>query len=373
MQYQESVDVGATSPQQVRESRDLAYSIMQQLREREMRQGHYTPDGPRPPPRGRGIMALRAVQQAMRDLREEGKRRISAMREGELRGGGERKAKEDHDVRKARNPMGPPSYNEGGMTYERNVAPEIAPWAADTAGRAQQYGAMNPFGTPQQQAAWQGQQIYGMGQGPQATRDAYQTMTGGVQGFIDPQVAMQERMIREAEARQLQGVGSQAAQAGGFGGSRHGLAEQDVRQGTREQIGNLGAMAYSDAFGRQMQQAGGLASLGGQQQNQQMQRLGMLGQASSEQAMWPYQNLQQQTGIMGALPYENSMQQTPTQGQGFWGSFVPTFLEGVGGYQEWRQNNSTYGGKNKKQGNSTYTKPSYGGFDPGGPLFPSGK
>ena len=330
---------GMINPRQARQARDIAHYVMSQAKNAgKIRQTNY-PDV-RPEGR-RGIVALllrlqRMAGQAGRDMADEGRRRVQALDEGQLRGSGERQAKENAEARRRRFPMGPPSYNEGGMTYSYGVAPEIAPWSAGLAGQAQQAGQMFPHGTPAQQAALQGMQIYGMGQGPQATRDAYQTMTGGAQGFIDPQVALQERMIRQQEAGQLQNIGSQAAQAGAFGGGRHGLGEQAVRQGARQQIGDLGARAYADAFGRQMQMAGGLASLGGQQQREQMERLGMLGQAGQQQFMMPYQNLQAQAGIMGMLPYRGQTQAMPTQGQGFFGSVLPTFLDGLGAYQEYQ-------------------------------------
>jgi hypothetical protein len=325
------------TPRQARQARDIAHYVMSQADDAgKIRQTNY-PDV-RPEGR-RGITALllraqRMVDQAGRDVRDELGRRREALREGELRGRGERRAREDAETR--RYEMGPPSYNEGGMTYSYGVAPEVAPWAAGIAGQAQQYGQMFPYGTPMQQAALQGMQIYGMGQGPQGTRDAYQTMTGGAQSFIDPQVALQERMIRQQEAGQLQNIGSQAALAGAFGSGRHGLGEQAVRQGARQQVEDLGARAYADAFGRQMQMAGGLASLGGQQQREQMERLGMLGQAGQQQFMMPYQNLQAQAGIMGALPYRGQTQAMPTQGEGFFGSVVPTLLGGVGAYREYQ-------------------------------------
>lgn len=334
MSYQ---DGGMMTPHQARQARDIAHYVMSQAADAgKIRQTNY-PDV-RPEGR-RGITALllraqRMVDQAGRDVRDEFGRRQEALREGELRGRGERRAREDAEAR--RYEMGPPSYQEGGMTYSYGVAPEVAPWAAGLAGQAQQYGQMFPYGTPMQQAALQGMQIYGMGQGPQATRDAYQTMTGGAQGFIDPQVALQERMIRQQEAGQLQNIGSQAALAGAFGSGRHGLGEQAVRQSARQQIEDLGARAYADAFGRQMQMAGGLASLGGQQQREQMERLGLLGQAGQQQFMMPYQNLQAQAGIMGMLPYQGQTVGMPTQGQGFFGSVLPTLLGGLGAYREYQ-------------------------------------
>jgi len=303
--YQEG---GMMTPRQARQARDIAHYVMSQAADAgKIRQTNYP------------------------DVNPEGRRGIAALL---LRA--QRMA--DQDGREARRlPMGPPSYQEGGMTYSYGVAPEIAPWASGVAGQAQQYGQMFPYGTPMQQAALQGMQIYGMGQGPQATLDAYQTMTGGAQGFIDPQVSLQERMIRQQEAGQLQNIGSQAALAGAFGSGRHGLGEQAVRQGARQQIEDLGARAYADAFNRQMQMAGGLASLGGQQQREQMERLGMLGQAGQQQFMMPYQNLQAQLGVMGALPYRGDTQAMPTQGQGFFGSVVPTLLGGLGTYREYQR------------------------------------
>jgi hypothetical protein len=349
MSYQ---DGGMMTPHQARQARDIAHYVMGQAADagkirRVPISSFFQKNYPDVRPEGRrGITALllraqrmvdqagRAAGQAVRDMGDEFNHRTDSLFEGELRGRGYRQAKENAEAR--RYPMGPPSYQEGGMTYSYGVAPEVAPWAAGLAGQAQQYGQMFPYGTPMQQAALQGMQIYGMGQGPQATRDAYQTMTGGAQGFIDPQVALQERMIRQQEAGQLQNIGSQAALAGAFGSGRHGLGEQAVRQSSRQQIEDLGARAYADAFGRQMQMAGGLASLGGQQQREQMERLGLLGQAGQQQFMMPYQNLQAQAGIMGMLPYRGQTQAMPTQGQGFFGSVVPTLLGGLGAYQEYQ-------------------------------------
>lgn len=331
---------GMMDPHQARQARDIAHYVASQAEEANKI------SRPEPP---RGILALliRArnfAAEAGRDLLEEHRRRGEALRKGELRNRGELEAEDNANARRdaaARRrvkygPMGPPSYNEGGMTYNYGVAPQIAPWAGGIASQAQQYGQMFPYGTPAQQAAIQGQQIYGMGQGPQATSDAYETMTGGAQGFIDPQVALQEQMIRRQEKQQIENIGSRAAQAGAFGGGRHGLGEQAVRQGARQQIEDLGARAYGDAFGRQMQMAGGLASLGGQQQREQMERLGMLSQAGQQQFMMPYQNLQAQLGIMGALPYRGQTQAMPTRGEGFFGSVMPTLLGGLGAYQEYQ-------------------------------------
>jgi hypothetical protein len=319
---------GMINPRQARQARDIA---------------HYVTNHPDVRPEGRrGIVALllrlqRMAGQAGRDMADEGRRRVQALDEGQLRGSGERQAKENAEARRRRFPMGPPSYNEGGMTYSYGVAPEIAPWSAGLAGQAQQAGQMFPHGTPAQQAAFQGMQIYGAGQGPQATRDAYQTMTGDTKRFTDPLTDIQARGIRENAARSMQDLRSRGYLMGRGGeSSSQYLAEQGIQQGAAQQTSDLYARAFSDAFGRQMQMAGGLASLGGQQQREQMERLGMLGQAGQQQFMLPYQNLQLQAGIMGMLPYRGQTQAMPTQGQGFFGSVLPTFLGGLGAYQEYR-------------------------------------
>jgi hypothetical protein len=331
---------GMINPRQARQARDVAHYVMSQAKNAgKIRQTNY-PDV-RPEGR-RGIVALllrlqRMAGQAGRDMADEGRRRVQALDEGQLRGSGERQAKENAEARRRRFPMGPPSYNEGGMTYSYGVAPEIAPWSAGLAGQAQQAGQMFPHGTPAQQAAFQGMQIYGMGRGPQATRDAYQTMIGDTKRFTDPLTDIQARGIRENAARSMQDLRSRGYLMGRGGeSSSQYLAEQGIQQGAAQQTSDLYARAFSDAHDRQMRTAQTLAAQGSQEQREEMERLGLLAQGGQQQFMLPYQNLQLQAGIMGLLPYRGQTQAMPTQGQGFFGSVLPTFLGGLGAYQEYQ-------------------------------------
>lgn len=337
MSYQ---DGGMMTPHQARQARDIANYVMSQAADAgKIRQTNY-PDV-RPEGR-RGIVALllrlqRMAGQAGRDMADEGRRRVQALDEGQLRGSGERQAKENAEARRRRFPMGPPSYNEGGMTYSYGVAPEIAPWSAGLAGQAQQAGQMYPFGTPAQQAAFQGMQIYGMGQGPQATGLARKTILEDTRKFSDPLTDIQARGIRENAARSMQDLRSRGYLMGRGGeSSSQYLAEQGIQQGAAQQTSDLYARAFSDAYDRQMRTAERLAAQGSQEQREEMERLGLLAQAGQQQFMLPYQNLQLQAGIMGLLPYRGQTQAMPTQGQGFFGSVVPTLLGGVGAYQEYQ-------------------------------------
>jgi hypothetical protein len=122
---------------------------------------------------------------------------------------------------------------------------------------------------------------------------------------------------------------------GGESSSQY-LAEQGIQQGAAQQTSDLYARAFSDAHDRQMRTAQTLAAQGSQEQREEMERLGLLAQGGQQQFMLPYQNLQLQAGIMGLLPYRGQTQAMPTQGQGFFGSVLPTFLGGLGAYQEYQ-------------------------------------
>tara|TARA_R110000850_G_scaffold19729_1_gene59352 strand:+ start:232 stop:2946 length:2715 start_codon:yes stop_codon:yes gene_type:complete len=53
--------------------------------------------------------------------------------------------------------------------------------------------------------------------------------------------------IRQGD-RQIANLDSQAAQAGAFGGDRHGLMESDLRKQTRQELGNIKARSLSNAY-----------------------------------------------------------------------------------------------------------------------------
>lgn len=73
-----------------------------------------------------------------------------------------------------------------------------------------------------------------------------------VQSYMNPYMQnVTDIAAREAEKmgrRQLSDIGSQAATAGAFGGSRHGLLESEVMQGTRQNIADITATGQRDAY-----------------------------------------------------------------------------------------------------------------------------
>jgi hypothetical protein len=273
----------------------------------------------------------------------------------------------------------------GEMTQQRSyVAPELASQWADITGGIMQAGTrkyddvrykgprLAGF-TPQEAAYKAAVTSIGTGQGPQATRQAEQTLgdaatgIGGVataagspsllkdadlskyesqytQGVIDPQI----RAIREAAKQRASELGSSAAQAGAFGGYRHGLQEQAIGQQEVEQIGDVTAKGYEQAFrsAQEAQQkdaqaeaaaraqqlgaygqltgvAGQEASLGGQQQRDQMTRLQAMRDAGTDtremqqaaydiqraehqqEMAYPEKQLSWMSSMLNQTPYQN--------------------------------------------------------------------
>ena len=183
-------------------------------------------------------------------------------------------------------PQGYAGYGRPGSFTERQeyVAPEVASqWADITQGimdaGSRSYEDVRYKGprlagfTPEEQAYKAAMTRIGTGEGPRATRQAEQTIgeaatgIGSVasraadanlladadlskyesqytQGVIDPQI----RAIREAAKQRAAETGASAAQAGAFGGYRHGLQEQAIAQSEIEQIGDVTAKGYEQAF-----------------------------------------------------------------------------------------------------------------------------
>ena len=264
------------------------------------------------------------------------------------------------------------------------VAPEVASQWADITGGIMEAGTrkyddvrykgpqLAGF-TPQEAAYKAAATSIGTGQGPQATRQAEQTLgdaatgIGGVataagspsllkdadlsgymsqytQGAIDPQL----RAIREAARAQQSELGASAAQAGAFGGYRHGLQEQGIGQGMMQSIGDVTAKGYEqafrsaqeaqqkdaqaeaaargqqlDAYGRLTSVAGQEASLGGQQQRDEMTRLQMMRDAGTDtrkmqqtaydiqkaehqkEMQYPEKQLDWMSTMLSKTPYQN--------------------------------------------------------------------
>jgi hypothetical protein len=264
------------------------------------------------------------------------------------------------------------------------VAPELASQYADITQGIMQTGT-RPYEqtrykgphlagfTPEEEAYRAAVTRIGTGEGPRATRQAEQTIgeaatgIGSVataagapsllkdadlspyesqytQGVIDPQI----RAIREAARQQAAELGSSAAQAGAFGGYRHGLQESAIGQQEIQQIGDVTAQGAEDAFrsaqaaqqqdaaaeaaARDQQMAafgrlGGMGTsqmqLGQQMGTDEMRRLQAMRGAGRDarqmqqtafdiqksefekQMQYPEKQLQFMTGMLGQLPYEN--------------------------------------------------------------------
>ena len=206
------------------------------------------------------------------------------------------------------------------ITQRRSyVAPEVAQqWADITQGimdagtrtyeDVRYQGPQLAGFTPEEQAYKAAMTRIGTGEGPRATRQAEQTIgeaargIGSVataagapsllkdadlspyesqytQGVIDPQI----RAIREAARQQAAELGSSAAQAGAFGGYRHGLQEQAIGQQEIQQIGDVTAKGAEEAFrsaqAAQQQDAAAEAAA----REQQMSAFGRLGGMGTSQ------------------------------------------------------------------------------------------
>ena len=294
-------------------------------------------------------------------------------------------------------PQGYQGYG-GPATFEQRqefVAPEVASqWSDITQGvmdtGTRSYDDVRYKGpqvagfTPQEAAYKAAATSIGTGQGPQATRQAEQTLgdaatgIGGVataagspsllkdadlsgymsqytQGAIDPQL----RAIREAARAQQSELGASAAQAGAFGGYRHGLQEQGIGQDMMQSIGDVTAKGYEqafrsaqeaqqkdaqaesagraqelDAYGRLTNVAGQEASLGGQQQRDEMTRLKMMRDAGTDtrkmqqtaydmqkaehqkEMQYPEKQLDWMSTMLRKTPYQNITQSAAYTPQG---------------------------------------------------------
>ena len=304
----------------------------------------------------------------------------------------------------------------GQFTQRRSyVAPEVASqWADITKGimdaGSRTYDDVRYKGpqlagfTPEEAAYKAAVTSIGTGQGPQATRQAEQTLgdaatgIGGVataagapsllkdadlskyesqytQGVIDPQI----RAIREAAKQRAAEMGSTAAQAGAFGGYRHGLQEQAIGQQEMEQIGDVTAKGYEQAFrsAQEAQQkdaaaeaaaraqqlgaygqltglAGQEAALGSQQQRDEMARLQAMREAGTdtrkmqqtaydiqkaehEQRMqYPERQLSFMSSMLQQTPYENIISEgTYSPQAGPMSSMIGSGISGVGMADAW--------------------------------------
>ena len=303
-------------------------------------------------------------------------------------------------------------YGMPGQFEQRRsyVAPELASQYADITQAIMQTGT-RPYEqtrykgphlagfTPEEEAYRAAVTRIGTGEGPRATRQAAQTISeaaGGIgqvaaaagtpsllkgadlspyesqytQGVIDPQI----RAIREAARQQAAELGSSAAQAGAFGGYRHGLQEQAIGQQEIQQIGDVTAKGAEEAFRaaqaaqqkdaaaeaaareQQMSAFGRLGGMGasqmqlGQQMGaDEMRRLQAMRGAGMDarkmqqtafdiqksefekQMQYPEKQLQFMTGMLGQLPYQNIQTAgTYTPQAGPMSSMIGAGISGVG-------------------------------------------
>ena len=264
------------------------------------------------------------------------------------------------------------------------------PWQTGAASQATQ-GAMQGLpGLGQQMGMYAGQ-FGDIGQQAQNTpmstgQDWQQYMNPYTQNVTNV-LARKAQQYGDVQRSEL---GSRAAAAGAFGGSRHGLGERGIERDVRQQVqdinsqglntafdrglsmfesdrsagqaglglgmqalgGGLGALgAQAGAYGQQGQMAGQLAGLGQLGQDQNYQRLGAMEQAGARQRALQqagmdigYQDFQNQESygrdqlswlgsILGGFPQQqNTNQQSTGQNPGIWQSLLGTGVAGLGMY-----------------------------------------
>lgn len=147
-----------------------------------------------------------------------------------------------------------------GLEYSPYTGERIAGFSpTELAGRARAAElAQMGLGMPQvQQAADVASEIAGYQAGTYDPRllsqaDVGQYMSPYLESALDPTL----RKLREQQDITLQGLGSQAARAGAFGGSRQGVVEAEALKGFGQQQGDIVSQAYQQAFDRAMGYAG---------------------------------------------------------------------------------------------------------------------
>lgn len=98
-----------------------------------------------------------------------------------------------------------------------------------------------------------------------------QYMNPYLQAALDPTL----RAIREQQTQTLQGLGSQAAKAGAFGGSRQGVVEAQTLGQFGQQMGDVIGTGYAQAFDR-------ATRLMGDEQTRQLAGASALSQAANQ-------------------------------------------------------------------------------------------
>lgn len=102
-----------------------------------------------------------------------------------------------------------------------------------------------------------------------------------VQNTLDPAI----RNIEQAGARERIGIGNNATSAGAFGDARHGIVEGMQMRGESQNIGDLSAQKYSDAYNTAMSERGAdRTSMAAGEQDKMQRALALLGVGDREQA-----------------------------------------------------------------------------------------
>ena len=198
-------------------------------------------------------------------------------------------------------------FGEAGKTAPSTVSSIQSPFLQDLYRQAQAYSQTSPTSALEQQ----GQQA-ALGYAGQLN-PMLQSAQGAQQFLTDPSILSPESNPYLAQTAQaatspimqalmeqiLPGIRGGAIGAGGYGGSRQGIAEGIAGRGALQSIGDTTANIYSQAYGQGLN-----AMQGGLQTAPQTAALGLLPsqimqQIGQEQRLAPLQQLQNYQGLLG--------------------------------------------------------------------------
>jgi hypothetical protein len=199
-------------------------------------------------------------------------------------------------------------FGKPSQTNPSQIAGIQSPFLQDLYRQAQQY-VQGPTTSPLEQQGQQAAVDYAGQLNPQlqAAQGAQQFLTSPniLSPESNPYLAQTAKAatspIMQALMEQiLPNIRSGAVGAGGYGGSRQGIAEGIAGRGALQQIGDTTANIYSQAYGQGLN-----AMQGGLQAAPQTAALGLLPsqimqQVGQEQRLAPFQQLQNYQGLLGA-------------------------------------------------------------------------
>ena len=197
------------------------------------------------------------------------------------------------------------------MTVRQEIDPRLAEFAYGAQGVApaatnllqQQLGQPNPL-------TQAGQQISGMAN----TLPNWNQLVTDAKGQWDanPFIQQQQQAITDMATRNLRenvlpGIGTQAGYAGGYGGSRQGVAEalamSRLNQDLAPALTGLASNAWESGQNRALSSAGQAGNYG---LNSMGQNINALTQGANLQAMGPWNPINQAAGVMRGLPGNSS-------------------------------------------------------------------